>query len=85
MNATATITSKGQITIPKAIRDLLDVTVSDVLVFTVRKSKEVVVTPVKTDLMSLLGAFKVKKYIPFSVARHQAEKMAGKKIAAEGL
>lgn len=85
MNVTATITSKGQITIPKVIRDLLEVAASDVLVFTVRTPKEVVVTPIKTDLMSLQGAFKVKKYIPFSVARRQAEKMAGKNIAAEGL
>jgi len=85
MTVTATLTSKGQVTIPKAIRDLLDLASQDLLIFTVRKPKEVVMTSIKTDLMSLRGALKVKKYIPFKTARRQAEKLAGKQIAAEGL
>lgn len=85
MTVTATITSKGQVTIPKAIRDLLDLASSDLLVFTVTKAKEVVVTPIKTDLLSLYGAFKAKKYIPLSVARKKMQIELGKQLARENL
>lgn len=85
MNVTATITSKGQVTIPKAVRDLLDLATNDLLVFTVRKPKEIVVTPIKTDLMSLQGALKAKKYIPLKEVRRRMEKLAAREIASEGL
>ena len=61
MTISATITSKGQITIPKPIRDLLDLAKNDLLVFTVQKSKKVLITPVKTDIMSLYGSLKTNK------------------------
>lgn len=82
---TATLTSKGQVTIPKIIRDLLDLASRDLLVFTVRKPKEVVVTSVKTDLMSLQGALKANKYIPLSVARKKLQTDLGQKLTREPL
>jgi len=85
MTVTATLTSKGQVTIPKIIRDLLNLTSQDLLVFTVRKPKEVVVTSIKTDLMSLQGALKVKKYIPLSVARKKLQTALGRRLSREHL
>lgn len=86
MTISATVTSKGQITIPKPIRDLLNITKNDLLVFTVKKPKTVVVTPVKTDIMSLFGSLKTnKKYVDFKTARKKMERIAAKEIASEGL
>lgn len=55
---TATITSKGQITIPKAIRDLLGVKAGDRLVFVQRAAGEVVVEAETLDVTSLRGILK---------------------------
>ena len=85
MTVTATLTSKGQVTIPKAIRELLDLATRDLLVFTVRKPKEVVVTSIKTDLMSLQGVLKAKKYIPLSVARKKLQTELGRRLSREHL
>lgn len=86
MTISATITSKGQVTIPKPIRDLLNLTKNDLLVFTVKKPKTVTVTPVKTDIMSLYGSLKTnKKYVDFKTVRKKMEKLAAQEIAAEGL
>lgn len=85
MTITATITSKGQVTIPVAIRRLLDLATNDLLVFTVSKPREIVVTPIKTDLMSLQGVFKAKKYIPLSVARKKMRIELGKQLEREHL
>jgi len=57
---TATVTSKGQITIPKPIRDLLDLTESSQVAF-VKDDEEVVVKPA-VDFMALKGTVKRKKY-----------------------
>ena len=54
----ATITSKGQITIPKAIRDLLGVKPGDRLVFVRRPEGEVVVEAETVDVRSLRGMLK---------------------------
>ncbi|MBU1085676.1 MAG: AbrB/MazE/SpoVT family DNA-binding domain-containing protein [Candidatus Beckwithbacteria bacterium] len=84
MTISATITSKGQVTIPKSIRDLLDLAKNDLLVFTVKKSKEVVVTPIKTDIMSLYGSLKTNKgYIPLSKIRKQLQHDLGKEYQKE--
>jgi len=86
MTISATVTSKGQITIPKPIRELLDLTKNDLLVFTVQKSKKVTVTPVKTDIMSLYGSLKTnKKYTPLSKIREKLQVELGKKISQESL
>ena len=52
---TATITSKGQITLPKAIRDLLGVKPGDRVVFVRRPAGEVVVEAETVDVRSLRG------------------------------
>ena len=80
MTISATVTSKGQVTIPKPIRDLLNISQNDLLVFTVKKPKTVIVNPIKTDIMSLYGSLKSnKKYIPLSEIRKQLHQELGKK------
>lgn len=54
----ATITSKGQITIPKAVRDELGLRVGDRLAFRVLEDGQVVVEPETVDLRDLKGVLK---------------------------
>ena len=51
----ATITSKGQITIPKSIRSLLDLHSGDKINFLVSESGEVRVVPVTQNVSTLKG------------------------------
>lgn len=53
--ATTTITSKGQTTIPKAIRDLLRLKAGDRLDFVVEADGRVYVQPVNIDVRQLSG------------------------------
>ena len=57
MDSTATITSKGQITIPKNVRDALDLHEGDELLFRVERSRAVIAkTP---NLLELTGSVSV--------------------------
>ena len=56
--AAATVTSKGQITIPKAIRDLLGVKAGDRVVFVRQPDGRVVVEAETVDVRSLRGMLK---------------------------
>ena len=51
----ATVTSKGQITIPKPIRDLLKVQAGDVLDFVVDDRQQVVIRAGTVDIRELKG------------------------------
>jgi antitoxin PrlF len=53
---TATVTSKGQITIPKAVRDELGLTEGDRVAFRVLEDGSVVVEPETVELLDLKGA-----------------------------
>lgn len=55
---TATVTSKGQVTIPKAVRDLLRVDAGDQIDFVLTDGGDVVVRGVNTDVRSLRGLLK---------------------------
>uniref|UniRef100_Q3ARN5 Transcriptional regulator, AbrB family n=1 Tax=Chlorobium chlorochromatii (strain CaD3) TaxID=340177 RepID=Q3ARN5_CHLCH len=50
-----TMTSKGQVTIPKEIRDLLELHSGDRLEFTFEKWGRLVVSPVKKNVDDLFG------------------------------
>jgi AbrB family looped-hinge helix DNA binding protein len=52
---TATVTSKGQITIPKPIREFLHLKAGDVLDFVIDERKQVVVRPGTVDIRELKG------------------------------
>jgi len=87
MTYTATLTSKGQITIPKPIRDFFDLGTSDTLVFTISRNK-VVAEPVKDDFMSLKGMLRVPKSLKgksWAEIRRETKKTVARKIAEEGL
>jgi len=54
----ATVTSKGQITVPKEIREHLGVEAGDRLSFQIGRGGEVIVEPETVDLRSLRGMLK---------------------------
>ena len=54
---TSTLTSKGQVTIPKAIRDRLELQRGDRLSFSVRADGVIEVAPVRVDLLDLCELF----------------------------
>ncbi len=59
----ATLTSKGQITIPKAVRDALGLSAGDRVEF-VGTDNGFVMAPVKRDLAALCGMFKGRRTKP---------------------
>jgi AbrB family looped-hinge helix DNA binding protein len=65
--ASATMTSKGQITIPKDVRERLGLEAGDRVVFVVRSEGDVVLKPAKTDVRELHGMLYRKGQRPRSV------------------
>ena len=63
----ATITSKGQITVPKAVRDALNVQPGDVLDFVIDERGKVSVRPLRGDVRRLSGILKRPGQRPVSV------------------
>lgn len=63
----STLTSKGQVTIPKAIREAMGVRPGDRVRFTQREDGTVVVEPETVDVRSLYGRFKRFATRPVSV------------------
>lgn len=55
---TATLTSKGQVTIPKAVRDLLHIDAGDQIDFVVTDAGDVLVRTVNVDVRELRGLLK---------------------------
>ena len=55
---TATITSKGQITLPKAVRDVLRLDTGDQVDFVISERGEVTLQPVTIDITELRGMLK---------------------------
>lgn len=85
MNITTTITQKGQITIPKFIRDFLGLSASDSLVVTL-EGRKIVATPVKRDFLTLYGSVKHKGKIPdLKKLRQQTMRKMAENAANEGI
>jgi len=57
----STITTKGQITIPKVIRDQLHLTAGDKVDFILTETGEVIVKPISDPVDSIVGIIKTKK------------------------
>jgi len=57
----ATLTSKGQVTIPKPVRDELGLRVGDRVAFRVLEDGTVVVEPETIDLLDLSGILRPKR------------------------
>ena len=60
MSASTAITTKGQITLPKAIRDKLGVKPGDRVTFREQADGKIVVEAATVDLLSLCGVIKPK-------------------------
>ena len=71
MDVSATLTSKGQVTIPKAVREALDLNAGDQLLFRVEEGRAVVA---KTgDFLAMAGSVPVppeKRGLPWDEVRH---------------
>jgi antitoxin PrlF len=63
----ATVTSKGQITLPKAIRDLLRLDAGDRVDFVVQDDGTVVLRPATVDVRELKGLLHRKGIKPLSI------------------
>lgn len=59
--ATSTLTSKGQITLPKTIRDRLQVDTGDQVDFVVNERGDIVVRAVSLDIAELKGLLKRRR------------------------
>jgi antitoxin PrlF len=59
--ATATMTSKGQMTIPRVIRERLRIGAGDRVDFVMNEQGEVVVRPAKGDITSLRGVLAARR------------------------
>ncbi len=70
--ATATLTSKGQITLPKAVRDRLHVDVGDQVDFVVNDRGDVVVRAANLDVTELKGLLKRRRTRPVAVEQMNA-------------
>ena len=78
--ATATITSKGQVTIPKGIRDELLLHSGDQLDFSITPRGELLVKPLTRSVSDVFGRLHRTKQTPVSIeAMNQAihKRMAG--------
>ncbi|HLK18397.1 MAG TPA: AbrB/MazE/SpoVT family DNA-binding domain-containing protein [Bryobacteraceae bacterium] len=64
---TATLTSKGQVTIPKEIRDRLRLETGQRLEFEIDKNGKLSVVPRNRDFRSLKGIVKSKRKTPVTV------------------
>ncbi len=64
---TATVTSKGQITIPKQVRELLRVEAGDQVDFTLNERGDVVVRSANADVRELRGFLKRSRRRPVRV------------------
>lgn len=67
----ATLTSKGQVTIPKAVRDALGLAAGDRIEF-VGTDKGFVMAPVRRDLGALCGMFKGRRARPATLGEIKA-------------
>jgi AbrB family looped-hinge helix DNA binding protein len=75
------VTSKGQVTIPKDIRDLLDIHTNDRVDF-VREGNRVLLVPVKT-LRDLRGVVPSKGKGDFAEERRRAKAAVARRVREE--
>ena len=77
----STVTTKGQVTIPKPIRDLLNISPSDKVDF-IQEGEKVLLVPVKT-LKDLRGSVAPRGNGDFRKERITAQSVVGKRVARE--
>jgi antitoxin PrlF len=55
---TSILTEKGQTTLPKEIRKLLDLKAGDKILYNIMDRDKVIISPVKSDIIELFGSVK---------------------------
>lgn len=78
----STITRKGQVTIPKAIRDKLGIEEGD-SVFFVQRGDEVVLKVLQGTILDLRGSVPVTAPQDFEEVRRQVKKRVGRRSAGD--
>jgi antitoxin PrlF len=61
MKKYSTVTRKGQVTIPMAVRERLDIAYGEKVEFTINEHNEVVIRPVKVNLEDAYGILENQK------------------------
>lgn len=79
---TARISSKGQITVPKRVRDLLHVKPGQKIAF-ITHGEKVEVIAVRENLLSLAGVVKVRGKQDFKSIRQKTMKEVTKRVIAK--
>ena len=80
------LTSKGQMTIPKEIRDALDLKPSEKVIIVV-EGDQAIIKPLKGNLLDLGGSVKIpekEKPINFKKVREEVRKRMTKRMVAKG-
>ncbi len=80
----STITQKGQVTIPKSLRDKLHIKEGDSLIFEAKGDTLILKKKERKSILSLGGIAKGRK-IGAGSEREYAKKIVSKRIAEEGL
>jgi len=75
----ATLTSKGQITIPKEIRDHLGVEPGDRLSFNIGGEGGVTVEPETVDIRSLRGTLKSRRHVSLEAMENAIRRGASRR------
>jgi AbrB family looped-hinge helix DNA binding protein len=81
MKESTTITTKGQVTIPKDIREELKLKPGDKVIFE-KEGNRVILKPAKT-LLDFRGYVKARRPIPMEEAREIAKRKRGQKVKGE--
>lgn len=81
---TSTITRKGQVTIPKGIRDQLDLHLGDRMLFLVRDD-EIVLKPLRGSILDLKGSVQPRnRPEDFDSVRETVKRRRAEKVARSG-
>jgi len=75
----STVTQKGQVTIPKQIRNALQLKTNDKVIF-VRRGDSIILKPVK-DILSLRGVVETDESKDLSSIREKVKNKVSKRIA----